>query len=599
MARKLVWFEAVDLDDCVFDTNDISTIRGGSLAMLDAARLLGDHLWNLPGCHVSVAFTGASQGLFALPEVELARVLGEIESFADGTSPALSGFDPPFPAAALHFVVGVTDLDEDAPVLSMRRAQAAARRAQVGSDRRFGAGAGVAGGLPNASALGWRGRVEVPGVKACPIERRRPADTTMKMPRARAVDLGIREALEAPESQKTVDVPLSWSVKARRRWGIEMRHAFYEREAANWRGKWNDLLGRAGEGRRNFVYDLQEMVEAPPPDVALPPSVKNKIAVLYADGNGFGKILSAAHTLDEVKSFSNDARALMKCLLTAMLERVSTIAADKASYPEGAPIPPEAGAFFEDGEPRLRFENLLYGGDEICWVFPAWIALDLMGELFAALDGASLKGQPATFSCGLVIADRKMPIADLRSLAYDAAALAKIEEESPKTRLTIEIFESIEPPSGGLEAHRARVVGKGEDVKRFLALDRYDLARVLGWIRKRKKDGAPPRSQIVRILADAQRGGIEADEALRRLGSTARPKEGAVIADDRVREAWRYYAERTGAGLDTLKQILCDPTPSIDEKGEVVGRTHAPALDLWLAAQLWDYVDPFARGDVK
>lgn len=593
MTRKLVWFEGVDFDDCVFDTNDISTIRGASLALLDAPKRLGRLIEARLGLADVEVFSGASQGLYRVPSDRLEEAEAIIDDFVAGTSAT----DADLPLAALRFVRGVSDLDESEPVVSMRRAQADARRAQ----------------LQGAASRS----VEEPGKRPCPIERRRPANASIQMPFDRARDLGLVEARSPTPGTEAVTVAVSASVRDRRAWGRTQRKIFYtgrsarngepalEAETAGWWGTWGRFFSTTGGATDPFVHDLQEMV-AQPPAKAHPLSVENKIAVLYADGNGFGEILSSCRTLEAVTEFSTATRSLMRKILEQVLDRLCVIAFGIGS-PSALPMPPpEAAAYTTSGgEKRLRFESLLYGGDEICWVFPAWIALDVVNTVIAALDRAMLAGQPATFSCGLVIADRKMPIADLRSLAHDAADLAKVRgirtpdggeiEPEPATRIAIEVFESIEPPSGGLAAYRRRTIGEAADVRRFLSLDRQDLDRVVEWIRGCRVEGTMARSQIIRILTAAQRAQPSGTGGPRRLGTAGRATDDGRSADEIVKAAVTDHANRVGRpAVDLLPGLLADPLLQRGDDGSPLGRAAAPALDLWLAAQLWDYIDPFA-----
>ena len=73
MAKYLVRVEAVNFDNFINDTQDISTIRGGGLLVLDAAKELAAR------AEMRGIYTGASTGLFVaeLPENE------QIESYCE------------------------------------------------------------------------------------------------------------------------------------------------------------------------------------------------------------------------------------------------------------------------------------------------------------------------------------------------------------------------------------------------------------------------------------------------------------------------------------------------------------------------------------
>lgn len=81
------------------------------------------------------------------------------------------------------------------------------------------------------------------------------------------------------------------------------------------------------------------------------------MAVIYADGNHFGKKQSALSDSKLLKAWDDALQHSRKAMLKALLEqaRIDPLWHENDSL--DAPI---------------RLETLLWGGDELIWVVPAW-----------------------------------------------------------------------------------------------------------------------------------------------------------------------------------------------------------------------------------
>lgn len=150
-------------------------------------------------------------------------------------------------------------------------------------------------------------------------------------------------------------------------------------------------------------------------------ALSRKLAVLYFDGNGFGKIeRQAAQSPGGLRDFDQALRGCRDAVLTALVG-----ALDIGRY--GAGSLPETTVTTE-GERRLRLETLLWGGDEMTLVVPAWLGLDVMHLVFDAWTQAteSEAGVAAglagtTHAAGLVFCHHKSPIARVRAEAQRLA----------------------------------------------------------------------------------------------------------------------------------------------------------------------------------
>ena len=233
--------------------------------------------------------------------------------------------------------------------------------------------------------------------------------------------------------------PISSSASERRCDGREIKTKLYVREidhavdalkklgvdSADGRfarlAKAREALERQGVA---LAGSFQEMVDVPPEH--LPPNVSNKLAVIYFDGNQFGnrRETAAVGRLNEaVEHYGRASRVLtanggllLADLLNWLLEREENWAWRHRSKGR-----------------ELRFETLMFGGDEVCLVCPAWLGWSLVGKLlqiFAGMrvpfaPGSSDPGQKVTFAVGMAFAHHKSPIRDLREMASSLSDAAK------------------------------------------------------------------------------------------------------------------------------------------------------------------------------
>ena len=167
------------------------------------------------------------------------------------------------------------------------------------------------------------------------------------------------------------------------------------------------------------AMDFEEMVARPP--LGTPPNVAGKLAVVYLDGNGFGaKRQSCAAAAAEETAFDHYRRFCLE------LDRNDgLLLAELVHWMLGRHAfrgPEDSGAY-------LRFETLLWGGDDICFVLPAWGLSDFLVVLSRALAGLRVtvagREETPTYKCGVALAHYRSPIRDLRQVADKLAHAAK------------------------------------------------------------------------------------------------------------------------------------------------------------------------------
>lgn len=515
MGEFLVRVEAVNLDVSVFDTDDLSTIRGGGYANL---LIPEDVLKALGRCGLGemvVVFTGASQAvgtLNAMAGVDQQRIEAELDAFASGRR-EMPGADAAVAAVLPHLsIIGAAVDLADGYEVARRRAVAAVRTRQL-----------------TRPTLDIGRAFDTSALRPCRID-------------------GMRPATDGDDGE------VSAGVAARRRFGRGLRQRVYKR-----------ILGRDRSDLPIFADSFADLVEDPP--AGLPPTLQSKIAVVHFDGNAFTRIREAAIAAAGGKGLAPNA--------------VEAKFADVVKNQRAKLLDAMIDAFSADARmfrgKKLRFETLMWGGDEAVFVVPAWKVADLVGLLARqfADRGWTFDDKPLTHGIGVLACQVKMPIATARALvsAILDGAKAALPKEKPDNSLSIQMIESIEPPAGSLGAFRRQLYGTDEPT----AFTIVGADRMLGFVDLGRKVTDPqaglPKSQLFGLI-----------EAVRHGGNAA----GHDIMADAVAQTVRRSL--SGAGDDERAALVAALT------GEGFGRcsTHG-AFGLMRLAEMWELLRPFAR----
>lgn len=554
MSELIVRVEAVNFTATILDTNDLSTMRGGGLAALYLGDVVGAALAKVVPSSTPL-HSGASQCAFRITiadgeDVAKQRIEAEIRAALN----AADGKDGKPPYAYTMHVVSVAPVkppggrSEEEAALAIAEARGHARQFRQWTE------------LPIAFSEDAE--------DADPLDGVRPATVPTYFPKGKVLDPDD----EGVGADRTRASP---SVHARLRFGRKARQDFYRQELKSQLPQ--SLAGRPPE--LSFAQSFQDIVKAPPQEAGL--SVQSKIAVVYADGNGFGKARTAVGTIE----FGKQLAPLRKSLLQAVV----TWLADGAASPKWEDV------FAIDGEVRgrqtkgLRFETILWGGDEVAFVMPAWLATTFVEGFFRHTADWSIRAGannfPLTHAVGVAIGHHKVPIRQLRAIAKTAADTAKEAGLRDGNTATFEVFESLHPPDTDLERWRRTVFGAVSDdaaLARRQALpgdgghftDVLTRLETIVWGDLDRKTGrwrkAPfPRSQLYAALRALREAGVGVGEA---------------TADQIVAEAIDRYSDRAGA----------DRGLSLDDlRLPAVANGRGAAMDAALVATLWDYANPF------
>ncbi|MBN1227557.1 MAG: hypothetical protein JXA79_11245 [Deltaproteobacteria bacterium] len=357
--------EAVNLDYSVYDTYDISTIRGGSFMLHNA-------------------FEGIEQKVnkLSLP----------CQDFKDLGSAASAGL--------YTFKPDTNDIESRIvkPILNLILEEIRSFATLVWSTRP------VRKNEPFADFLNYL-------LAECRWKQYQQASVVLPLEKDRdeacAMD-GVRPAVE-PDQVGDKERLISRAVSSRRRKGKELRNRIYK-----------ELLGEIVSALPDkpdewIVTSNLEMLSKRKEAGKL----DGKIAFIFLDGNRFGRIRDAKCANPDLylqfqQTIQNELR---KPALEALLQFA---------------LAPENQSFRTDDN-KIRLETLLWGGDEIEWIVPAWQALNVLDLFFNTTKAHdNFHGVTLTHSAGVVFCHHNLPILQIRQYARELCELAKEKEEIPR-----------------------------------------------------------------------------------------------------------------------------------------------------------------------
>jgi len=535
--------EGVNLDQFVYDTQDLSTIRGGGLLLLQATR--PETLAGILPKGAELVTSGASQAMFrfaANTPSEAQTVRQQVETFL---------------RRRYRHATFVVDVTEDTGDFAL------AREALLARNR-------------------WRQMQSLS--LAVPEPSRHPA-ADFGRPYC-SVDM-IRPAAVSNRSRNREKQRVSRSVKARVDFGRRAKQEFYARELG---------LDPASVPRDPVAWDFRQIAARGPcrasGDRQEPDALRHlhdKIAVLYVDGNAFGAIQRAScNDVMRQQAWDEHVQGMRRAALHSIWERAW-------QDPQWQGILGK-----KDGQATyLRLETLLWGGDELIWVVPAWKGWETWQAFFDTVSrwpAWKFDGKitfPLTHAAGLVFCHANAPIHRITGLAHELADLAKqvaknsvrrvdgpgaehgesdgCSEEPAFARFcdagVYHVLESFDQLGQRLEDARRRHLPLG-CMSQDLVLrppEMLQVARDLAWM----KGCGFPRGALYRILRLLQQGAW--DQAEKWLVRAVREMPGVPRAPDQ----W--------AGHEQLSRFW----PSRDDDSAVVRRKRVR----WLhAAELWDYL---------
>ncbi len=568
--------EGVNFDDTVFNTNDLSTVRGSSLALEAFVHAL-DRVWlKKQTKKYTRCYYGGSQVAFKIEGIDepeamrlaaAARVfLSEAKTYPTSwpdyfdhdnhvpTCPPDNVIDSlllKLPSEHMRFVVEIAEVKGDLRD-AVNRAMWQSRRRQM-----------LAPNLPNSpGADAGTSKIGDRAALICPID---PAQT---------IDPSTinRAGFYDNTSKRSADL---------HSYGRDARRMLYPVQLGN--AQVVKLVKNGLFDTRDFAQSFHQIVDNSPDGIS--ESARGKLAYLHFDGNGFSKIRAENDLGKFSKAVENINAHVLNGLLSAFLPGGHDKAIKARMFSKGKIYVREFGTR-EDRE-LLRFETLLYGGEDFVVVLPAWLAWEFAWKILGwYADGVkdhagSLAGPKMTHRCGMVICDQKMPVRRARDLAYSLCEDAKraYAGTNAQAALAFHIIESHDIPE------------ETGDTETNISLHRSNLYSVIAG--SKVKLSADTTAKAFRVLGASR---MEYQMALVKLK--------AVMARSRLYRLIDDLDHCKGDGLDGfLFEKLTEYTTkgrtgaSADELIKLLEEGRCPEvpwnLHLKILADLWDYVDPF------
>lgn len=375
MSKYYLRIEAVNFDNFVYDSKNLSTIRGGGLLLLNAIDLIAQ-IDSLQLIGLKVLIAGASIGFY--------------EFEADETSKAEE-----IRCTIYNFLHTHSQLKHSTFVIDILLAT---EEAKFNTDHEM-----------LLAKNRWR-QMQSPSIAI-------PAQNCNRSVEACVID-GVRPALSNITVAENNILSVSPSVAQRHDYGRDQKQKFYKEHSSS------PIKGL-------FTHHLNELTHAPEQG-----NLHHKMAVIYLDGNEFGKKKKAnGGGLKRHKLFAQTLKEYRKQMLTELLTRVDT---DK---------------LWKTQEDKYRLEVLLWGGDEMIFVVPAWLGWKALSFFFEQSKNWKFQDDSLYHAGGMVLCHYNAPIHRITQLAKDLAELAK-EKDRTKNLFAYEVLESFDYIGRNLASYR-------------------------------------------------------------------------------------------------------------------------------------------------
>ena len=502
MGNYLFRAEAVNLTPTVYDTSDISAIRGSGFYLLNRIHRLAEN----DNFREYLITEGASAAVFKINTDDPVSVRNNILEFLYGE------LDGEQPFKEMMFLVEYLKFDKKD---NFREAMA-----------------------------GLMGKLRLSQMQSPTV---RIFQNTLKPGKGMTFD-GLNRVLPAHTYDNIKEVNISDFTHKRKNQGKPLRKAIYK-----------DLL-RNKEDLHLNDYDFTDSLE----ELSVDPAQGNlsgKIAYIHIDGNKFGALQSGFSEVD-FREYDLKLQGFKKEFLSGILKLV------------------RENRSFLSGKNKVRLETLLWGGDELKLVVPAWLGWKTAQLFFKLLWDDSknmkmkLKGTEydLTYAMGLVLSHHKNPIRNISAIGEELVSSVKdslssdtVYKRAEGDRMYFMVLESLETLQGKYSGFCREYYGT-ESSELMLSPKGVREMQVIAKLLNR----AFPRSRVYRIAAAwrANDSGSYTKLLADGLSSYAGPKE------DRVRLA-EQIKSFTGTAFD----------------GEKPETTRARAGYRWLQlAELWDYL---------
>ena len=346
--RYYMRVEAVNLSHFVYDTHDISTIRGGSYILLEAINRIAKQFHN----RLQPISTAASQGLFFFDCEDNAA-----EDFKESLRTKVLEFLRKETQGHATFLVALEKDEQNFP-LTLEKLEAQIHRQQWRT--------------PTVSVPDFGGTDQ-----ECFLDGWRP---------------GVWEY--RPDMS---EVRISAAKKFRREVGVILKRQLFSMLLND--KKYQDNLCSKNLGE--LALDVNQGV------------LNGKIAFIHIDGNSFGAIRKDLCITQKLREqFDHTIQEeFRKPFLKALLQQ--------------ADGDPDFKTKDQEGNEALRLEVLLWGGDEITLVVPAWRGWEVLQLFYDQAQSLTFADIPLSHRAVIIFCHHNAPILQIRRLAEELLSQTK------------------------------------------------------------------------------------------------------------------------------------------------------------------------------
>jgi hypothetical protein len=564
-----VGLEGQNFAASILDTQDLSTIRGGSLLMRDLVEDAEKALQTrFPG-QVTAATKGGSFGVWRVDaeptavQSALPRLRKELEA-----------------KEKRHIAFGVVAVVDDGGGYARQRLRlrAALQRARLAETR-----------LPYP-ALKDVEKGKNGGV--CPIDLVRP------------IAEGTEHKISQTEPRYT-----SRSVFDRRAHGLNKKQTLLAAETLpdTLSSAAKEALARKG---RPFAMQIGSISERRAYCDKLKSNLQDKICLIVLDGNGFGKVQDAAlkvsDSINTQKLFDETLTEMRRTLASDVFNQIIDLGCEGPPTEEEGLVRDELRDPIGPDGPVIRFELLLWGGDEIMFIVPGRVGWQVMEQIAKTVagftfDAASLglradafEARKVTFSVGAVFCHHDAPIARVKALADDLCGYIKgLKREGDDGRdgkadtlFMVEVLESFDHVGmdlgGHLKKRTPKWPGDPFSAPTKAAMRVMDRKEIEG-LRK-----------VAATLAEGSGGALSRG----RLRQTAFAlHRGAAPGAEFAGDKWADYVRKSaslikGEARQVAEEVFGVPQPDTSAMKEGTHAALGQARLFTLLEEYWDYLTP-------
>ena len=549
-ADEYLLVEGVNVLDNIYDTDQLSIIRGSSALYKSAITAIAAEFSvtsNNPLGHLEAISTGASSGFFLVAKGNASELAENIKSLLDDGKNEFENFT--------YLTFQVVSCQAQTPTEARCNLDTQLRIAQL-QDFTL---------MPDSHGQDD----DQLGDKVCELEGRR------------IVSSGRKNKVQADTERR-----LSASVHARLKFGRDQRQKFYQEALAghavldNLNAK---LITRQGG---LFAEDFVELCQ----DIkGQHTNLTNKMAVVYIDGNKFGA--RQREYIKHLKDNGHSEKSAHQSFDATIQNKRATFLASEIDLHLNA---------LEDGD-IIPLETLMWGGDEMLLVMPAWQGFDFLQRFFAAdwqlANSDQLK--PLTHAAGIVFCQASTPIRIIQGLASELAETVKNADGGrQQDGWDYLVLESVDYPTSNdlkhyFEARYSKDLAQSRAYACLPAIT--DWSSVRDELLAIKTSNKLTKRQLYHVVNALRTSSAREPVETQQAGNDGWLDVMAVPEDENTNCSLQMMAEQRLYAVSEDKKWLRDTLPMLAKTLFAVDDMDNPKQRAWLwlhLIELWDYLAP-------